>query len=136
MLLGCYRTGEAADPEIYLAAVIDVLSNYSFEVMLQAIDPNRGLPAKIKWLPNVAEIKEECERIVAPEREREERRKQLAQQLAERAQYERERGQSQPVADTEPRGEIYDMHEFHEALAKHGRPFGAFEKDRQLPYRG
>src|SRR6185312_3504497 len=58
VLLGCYRTGEANDPEIYSGAVIAVLSDYPLEIVKRVVDPRHGLPSKSKWLPTVAEIKE------------------------------------------------------------------------------
>lgn len=73
ILLGCYRKGEAADPEIYTAAVIDLLSRYPALVVEAVTEPSRGLPAKLKWLPTIAEIKEACEAEMAPIRRQEAR---------------------------------------------------------------
>jgi hypothetical protein len=63
MLLGCYRTGEANDPDVYIAAVVRVLSGYPIEVVHHVIDPLTGIPSKIEWLPKLSEIKQACERI-------------------------------------------------------------------------
>lgn len=61
ILLGCYRMGDASDPEIYTAAVIAVLSNYPVDTISYVCNPVTGLPGSLKWLPTVAEIKEACE---------------------------------------------------------------------------
>lgn len=60
LLLGCYRTGDANDPEVYAAAIIAVLSDYSLEVMRLVCDPRCGLPSRVSWLPTVAEVKSAC----------------------------------------------------------------------------
>lgn len=75
ILLGCYRTGDANDPEVYVQSAISVLGEYPIEVMRSVCDPRFGLPAKSKWLPTMFEIKEACEDGMAPfyRRQREER---------------------------------------------------------------
>jgi hypothetical protein len=60
-MFGCYRTGDANDPETYTAAVAAVLAEYSPEVVCAVTDPRKGLPRKLKWLPSVAEVAEACE---------------------------------------------------------------------------
>jgi hypothetical protein len=55
------------------------------------------------------------------------------QQLAEREQIEAER-ERHPETPQEQRGVI--LSNFTEAVAAHGRPFGAFEPGRRLIYRG
>lgn len=61
LLFGCYRKGDANDPEIYTAAVAATLADYSAEVIEYVTDPRTGLPSKLKWLPTVAEVREACE---------------------------------------------------------------------------
>ena len=61
MLFGCYRTGLANDPETYTMAVAATLADYPPEVIQHVTDPRTGLPAKCKWLPSVAEVREACE---------------------------------------------------------------------------
>src|SRR3972149_3077313 len=63
LLLGCYRVGDANDPEVYISAVVTVLSRYPIEIMRMACAPNDGLPSKLKWLPTVAEVSTECARL-------------------------------------------------------------------------
>ena len=61
LLLGCFRTGDATDPEVYAGAVIAVLADYPDDVIEQVVDPRNGLPSRMNWLPTIAEIKTACE---------------------------------------------------------------------------
>ena len=61
MLLGCYRRDEANDPEIYIAAVAAILSEYPRSVIEYVTDPRTGLPRTSKWPPNPAEVSEACD---------------------------------------------------------------------------
>src|SRR5882672_12545769 len=90
VLLGCFRTGEAGDPRVYTAAVVELLSAYPTGVMIQVADPVNGLPSKLKWLPTIAEIKAQCEVHMEPLRRQAERDKRVAEQQAEAAARERE----------------------------------------------
>jgi hypothetical protein len=73
MLLGCYRKGDAADPDTYAAAIAAVLSEYPPEIIRRATDPRHGIASQSKWLPTVAEVKEFCESEFAPVRRQQER---------------------------------------------------------------
>lgn len=42
-------------------AIAATLAEYSPEVIEYITDPRTGLPAKLKWLPTVAEVREACE---------------------------------------------------------------------------
>lgn len=42
-------------------AVAATLAEYAQEVIEYVTDPRTGLPAKLKWLPSVAEVREACE---------------------------------------------------------------------------
>jgi hypothetical protein len=88
MLLGCYRTGEASDPQVYVAAVVAVLSDYPLDIVAAVTDPRTGIPAKLKWLPTIAEIKTACEDIAGPRRRMAEWETRSRAQLAERARLE------------------------------------------------
>ena len=66
ILLGCFRKGEAEDPEIYVASVAAMLSIYPQEIVYRVTDPRTGLPGKMKWLPSVAEVRQVCEREMEP----------------------------------------------------------------------
>lgn len=60
MLFGCYRKGDANDPETYTAAITAILSEYSPEVIQHVTDPRTGLARKNNWLPTVAEVDAAC----------------------------------------------------------------------------
>ena len=66
ILLGCYRRGEAEDPETYTGAVIVLLSSYPETVVLRVTDPRTGLPGKVKFLPTISEVKDACEAEMGP----------------------------------------------------------------------
>jgi len=83
-LLGCYRTGDANDPETYISAVVSVLSRYEIEIIKTVTEPATGLPAKLKWLPSIAEIREECDILAARKRRVIERENQIREQLEAR----------------------------------------------------
>ena len=68
ILLGCYRKGDAEEPEIYAAAVASVLTCYPQDVAQRVTDPRSGLPGRSQWLPTVAEVKAACEAEMAPSR--------------------------------------------------------------------
>jgi hypothetical protein len=68
-LLGSYRSGDAADPHVYVAAVTAVLMHYDEDVVRDVTDPVRGLPGTLKWLPAVAEVRQACEDRLKPVRE-------------------------------------------------------------------
>jgi len=61
LLLGCYRAGDANDPEVYTAAIIAILSDYPDEVQRTVTDPRAGLPARVQWLPTPKEVKDACD---------------------------------------------------------------------------
>jgi hypothetical protein len=88
MLLGCYRTGDAHDPEIYVTAAVAVLSDYPLDIVNAVTDPRTGIPSRIKWLPTIAEIKDACEDIAGPRRRMAEWETRSRAQLDERAQLE------------------------------------------------
>jgi hypothetical protein len=90
LLLGCYRTGDANDPEVYTAGVIAVLASYPMEVVRLVCDPRSGLPSKVKWLPTIAEIHDECEAWHGPMRRSAARNESIELQLQERERHEAE----------------------------------------------
>lgn len=83
MMFGCYRKQDANDPEIYVAAVTAVLSEYPREVIESVTDPRTGLPSRLKWLPTVAEVKEACEAVMWPIRFKERWRSDVSRQQSE-----------------------------------------------------
>jgi hypothetical protein len=74
ILLGCYRKGDAEEPEIYAAALASVLASYPQEVSYRVTDPRTGIAGRSKWLPTVAEVREACEAEMAPYRAEEARK--------------------------------------------------------------
>lgn len=60
MLFGCYRRGDANDPDTYCAAVAATLARFSAEVAEYVTDPRTGIPGTSQWLPSVAEVKSAC----------------------------------------------------------------------------
>jgi hypothetical protein len=64
VLFGCYRRGDANDPERYVAAVAAVLSDYDFDLMKDVTDPRTGICSTEKFMtfmPNAGELKVYCE---------------------------------------------------------------------------
>lgn len=84
-LLGCFRTGDAHDPKIYIAAVVAVLERFPVATIKAVTDPSTGLPSKLKWLPTLAEITEACEVHGAPAKREAERQSAAERFAAENA---------------------------------------------------
>lgn len=84
LLLGCYRTGDANDPETYVAAVTAVLARYPREVITAVTHPVSGIVVEVKWLPSVLEVREACERAFLPMRNHEARQRRIAEQMEAR----------------------------------------------------
>jgi len=66
--------------------------------METVVSPLLGLPARLKWQPSIAELREACEELMAPLRQeaeidkrREQQQQQLAKQFAEREAFEKAR---------------------------------------------
>ena len=87
-MLGCFRTGDANDPEIYITAVIAVLCSYDADIVRRVTSPTIGLPSRLKWLPSVAEVREECDRLVAIADRAVEQQARRVQQLRDREEYQ------------------------------------------------
>lgn len=65
-LLGCYRRGDAADPESYVGALVVVLMAYPEQVARRVTHPAGGLPGTSTFLPSVAEVRVACEAEMKP----------------------------------------------------------------------
>lgn len=128
LLLGCFRTGDANDPEVYITAVVAVLSNYPPDIMRAVCDPVKGLPSQVKWLPTIAEVVESCQRLHEYDLRIAERERRIAEQLKER------RALPQPRVS---RGTI-DWRRATLLMAENPKVkvIGVFDKDRTIPYRG
>ena len=60
LLFGCYRRGDANDPDTYCTAVAAVLATFAQHVVEYVTDPRTGIPGAEQWLPSVAEVKQAC----------------------------------------------------------------------------
>ena len=88
LILGCYRAGEANDPEVYATAVAAVLSRYPADIGARLSDPKDGTAGKLKWLPTVSEIKAMCDELQAADIAAAKRKADLAEQWRLRDQFE------------------------------------------------
>lgn len=98
-LLGCYRRGDAEDPEVFTAAVALVLSEYPPEVVYRVTDPRSGIPATSKWLPTIQEVHEACEAAMRPIRDAERHRATLAEMARLRQEKGEERSRRKTYAE-------------------------------------
>ena len=89
LLFGCYRTGDANDPETYVAAITAILARYPEEAITAVTHPATGLPSKKSWLPTVKEVFDACEDSVEFARQHEARLKRIREQLEMRERMER-----------------------------------------------
>jgi hypothetical protein len=89
LLLGCYRTGDANDPQVYVAAITAVLARYPEEIITRVSHPVTGLPSKKGWLPTVKEVRDACEHEFEPIREENARLKRIKEQLEMRERMDR-----------------------------------------------
>ena len=65
MMFGCYRKGDANDPETYVAAIAAILSEYTLDVIQRVTDPRTGYARTHKFMPNPSEISEACDEAKA-----------------------------------------------------------------------
>ena len=108
VLLGCYRKGDAADPEVYTRAIMATLARYPADVVRRVTDPLTGLPSTSNFLPTVAEVIKGCEEIHGPARRAAEWDERTKRQLAERE--ERDRELAAPRVDLKIKyGETYGL---------------------------
>lgn len=89
LLLGCYRTGDANDPETYVAAITAILARYPEQVITEVTHPATGLPKKKGWLPTVKEVSDACEEAVEFTVQHEARLKRIREQMEAREREDR-----------------------------------------------
>src|SRR5216684_612815 len=89
LLLGCYRSGEANDPDTYVAAISATLARYSQQIITDVTHPVSGLPAKKSWLPTVKEVFDACEEEADRTRQQTARERRIKEQFAARAEQDR-----------------------------------------------
>jgi hypothetical protein len=87
-MFGCYRKGDANDPETYVAAITATLARYPEDVIRDVTHPASGLPIKQDFLPTVRETYLACEAIMQPRREAAARQHRVERQLAARQEFE------------------------------------------------
>lgn len=84
-MFGCYRRGDANDPERYAAAVAAVLSAYPEDIIKFATDPRTGIATRYpKFMPNAGEVRQFCEELYGPRKRMEEWDHRAKKQIAER----------------------------------------------------
>ena len=83
-MLGCYRTGDANDPETYVAAITATLARYPEQVITAVTHPSTGIIVEVKWLPSVMEVREACEREMLPIKTKLARAQRIAEQMEAR----------------------------------------------------
>lgn len=115
---------------MFVTGVATVLSRYPSDVGARLSDPKDGIAGKRKWLPSISEIRDDCEQMAAADMAKAKRRADLAEQwrLRDEADAGRQR------VELPPQGTVYSNYD--DAFAKHGRPHGVFEHDRERLYRG
>lgn len=87
-MFGCYRKGDANDPETYVAAITATLARYPQDVILDVTHPVDGLPGTNDFIPTVAEVRRACEAKMKPRREQWAREAADAQRKREREEFE------------------------------------------------
>lgn len=90
LLFGCYRTGDANDPETYVAAITAILARFPEDIITQVTHPDTGLPSNGKgWLPTVKEVKDACNEAYEPILQNELRLKRIREQIEMREREDR-----------------------------------------------
>lgn len=117
LLLGCYRSGDANDPETYVAAIAAMLAHYPEQIITDVTHPVSGLPSQKSWLPTVKEVRDACEDQVEHDRNIRARQQRINEQLANRARDDAEAAQrdERPSYDAlkEKYGEGWGIHQPH-----------------------
>jgi hypothetical protein len=103
LLLGCYRSGDANDPETYVAAIAATLARYSEEIITSVTHPVSGLPSKKSWLPTVKEVHDACDELDEFERRKVARVRGIKEQLEARRQDEIDREQRPTLEEMKAR---------------------------------
>lgn len=68
LMLGCYRKGDANDPDTYVAAIAAVLATFDPEIVREATDPRTGIQSTDKFtafMPNAGEVRTFCVDLAA-----------------------------------------------------------------------
>lgn len=62
-ITGCYRAKDFVDPELFAIALVSVLRERPPIVVAMAMHPERGVPGRIKFSPNISEVVVELDKI-------------------------------------------------------------------------
>ena len=65
LIFGCFRAGDANDPEVFTGALITLLMSYPAAIGAKLSDPKGGLAGKFKFLPTISEVREEADALMA-----------------------------------------------------------------------
>lgn len=137
-MLRNYPNLNAHDPAGYITALGEIFAEFPKWAGEQAIVQQAA--ANPDFPPTGPRLRSTLADIVSPHRYAAEWNARNEKQIEDRKEFERELAQ-EPQPEEGPRGQIYDATQFHEAVAKHGRPIGAFEDHhmgakRTVRYRG
>jgi hypothetical protein len=83
-MFGCFRKGEANDPDVYVAAITATLARYSEDIITAVTHPTKGLPIELDWLPSVRQVYQACEVLNQSANAAAKRRRDIDELLAER----------------------------------------------------
>src|SRR5262245_40107760 len=148
-LLSFYPQAQPPDPRTYLAGLVTIFQKYSIRAVAAAIDPARGLPSKLKFLPTLAEVNSFCEEFDRPatiernhqaaiaahiedRRKREEEERRWPGPIFQRALAEARSAMSAPLP--RPSLKSGDTVTWGDMEASNKRAHGPFEPGRQLQY--
>jgi hypothetical protein len=87
-MFGCFRKGDANDPDTYVAAITATLARFPEQVITEVTHPATGLPTRKSWLPSVKEVFDACNDAWEPIKQAQLRTERVRRQLAERTEWE------------------------------------------------
>lgn len=131
-LLAGYPNLAAHDPEGYIAAMIAVMAEYpewAGQRLIIKVDEEN-----VEFPPPVPKLRKWLDEAIAPYRFAQEWEARTKAQLQERKALEAPDSDQHQAAERDL-AQTYDAKHFTGAVAKHGRPTGVFEADRQVPYK-
>jgi hypothetical protein len=110
LLFGCYRRGDANDPDTYVAAIAATLARYSEQIITDVTHPVTGLPSKKSWLPTVKEVFDACEELDEKVRQAIARERRIREQFAAREEENRLKHQAPTIEQLQAKyGQNYGL---------------------------
>lgn len=85
-----YRRSDAFDPEIFSVGAAAVLEEYPRDIVDFVTDVRTGMPSRMKYPPEVKDIRDACNELVEGRKRDHDRQILLRRQFADREAYERE----------------------------------------------